>query len=52
MTSKPQLLFAFVFLIIFTDFTGAILHRIVHINGKRGSLAEHRETAKAKHRGI
>lgn len=52
MTSKPQLLFTFVFLIIFTDFTGAILHRIVHVYGKRGSLAEHRETTKAKHRGI
>ncbi|XP_029214362.1 uncharacterized protein LOC114977705 [Acropora millepora] len=50
MTSKPQLLFAFVFLIIFTDFTGAILHRIVHVYGKRESLAEHRETTKAKHR--
>lgn len=52
MTSKPQLLFAFVFLIICTDFTGAVLHRILHIHGKRESLAEHRETAKAKHRGI
>ena len=55
MTSKPQLLFIFVFLFIYIDFTAAVMHRILHLrhfHGKRESLAEHRENVKAKHRGI